>query len=212
MNTMIWLENYSIMSFIILSYIILYLSRRKTLSLIERHIKKKLFLDFLIRLASNFRFRINNIWKDFILPIVTVLIFDSIITIIFIDSIFLRNFVLPPAIQIINLTLLHPVTEEILMRGFLFGAFFLNLGEFIGERMLNNRMAIYSSLYKLYIIATLVIQAYIFAYYHSNLTYLNFLIRFISGLLYGFLYIYSKRNLLPPILAHAIHNLYALLI
>ena len=204
MNMMVWPEDYSITSLIVLLYLILYLFRGKIFSLIEKYVEKKSLLDFLIRLASNFRLGIDNIWRDLILPITSVLVFDIIITLMLIESISHSNFTLPQITQIINPVILHPIAEEILVRGLFLGVLLI-LCEYAKDKTSD------FTTYTLYAIVW-VLQAYIFAICHINPTYLSFLIRFVSGLLYGFLYIFSKRNLLPPIIAHAIHNLYTFLV
>jgi len=89
---------------------------------------------------------------------------------------------------------LSPVAEEFLVRGFLLGCFFY-----------------FSSLTKekyrpYFITGVLMSTSLVFLVSHDNFTIFQSISRFSSSLLYGILYLAYRRNLLPPIVAHASWN------
>ena len=103
---------------------------------------------------------------------------------------------------------LNPISEEVVMRGFIFGCFFLTTPGLIIKLLKNRKFIKFSfPFHKLWVILMLLLQAYLFAICHENPTLFNWSIRLSSGLLYGLLYLVYKRNLLPSITAHITHNL-----
>ena len=87
---------------------------------------------------------------------------------------------------------LVPVIEEFVYRGLIFGVLLLIVDSLKNQLFKNIALGLALSL-----------QTVIFALSHEALT-LNVLL---GGFLFGLLFLYSKKNLLPGILAHAIHNL-----
>jgi len=95
---------------------------------------------------------------------------------------------------------LHPAVEEFVFRGLVFGLLLMILNSF---RKLHVSVLIQVPTF--FILS--FFQAVIFAQYHDSLIIL------VQGLLFGLLFIGHKRfgsqnNLLPPIIAHAVHNLF----
>jgi len=106
---------------------------------------------------------------------------------------------LPLPVQLISSVLLAPMSEELLVRGFLlsyvviFAITLKNIG--------------LGNWYGFIVGLGLGIVTLIFTVAHGNYSQYQFVSRFAAGLLYGLLYLASDRNLLPPILAHAAANL-----
>jgi len=96
---------------------------------------------------------------------------------------------------------LSPIAEEFLVRGILFGMFlaFLKAAEKYTSKVEEAQPGAITLL--------LFFQAIVFGVHHENVSHANLLLRILSGLLYGTLYLLYDRNLLPPIVAHISQNL-----
>jgi membrane protease YdiL (CAAX protease family) len=100
---------------------------------------------------------------------------------------------------------LNPISEEFLVRGIGLGVF-IHLAERISDRLKKGEPVKYG----IYLFGLLFIS-YIFTINHANYTTYQFVSRFMQAMLYGSLYLFGGRNLLPPMIAHAAHNLFLIL-
>lgn len=99
-----------------------------------------------------------------------------------------------------------PIGEEILFRGLVFGVMFLVLIPLLIKILKVSKKELDKN--RFYLVAALVLQSLLFTVMHENPHLVNFLIRFLGGLVYGFLYILNKYNLLPSMITHLAHNLF----
>jgi len=166
--------------------------------LVERAINV-LQAEYFKELIYGLRLEKKNLFWTFIFPAVLGSVLE-------LPNLFImRPFRLPKNepwwILFISSDLLSPIAEEFLWRGLLFGAFlaFIEALEKQGARLKSIKPGI----------ATLMLffQAFFFGAWHENVNSANLLLRTISGLLYGALYLLYGRNLLPAISAHISQNL-----
>jgi len=95
--------------------------------------------------------------------------------------------------------LLVPIIEEFVYRGLFFGLLLVLVNSLnLKDPLLKNT----------FLFLALLTQSIIFAMGHESATRSVLL----GGFLFGLLFLYSKKNLLPGILAHTIHNLLMILI
>ena len=187
---------------ILLFYVIVYIYRNKIFRTIKKRLKNKDQIDSLKLLASNFKFKIGNWWYSVIFSMIIAIIMDIIIILIF--KIPMKPYSEPLWFAIIFRSLFNPVSEEVLIRGFIFGAFFLTIFKLV-EKL--RKRPFNPTFLRGWIVVALFLQTYIFASSHENPALFNWTIRLSSGILYGLLYLLHKRNLLPPVVAHITHNL-----
>jgi len=101
----------------------------------------------------------------------------------------------PIVIYVIVSCIFAPIMEEIL-QGAMLSALFLIFSRYWTDlRTINLMMA-----------AGLVFSAVLFAFFHENPAFVNWLVRFFMFVLYGGLYYLNRWNLLPAIVAHATWN------
>ena len=164
-------------------------------------------MDIIKLFASNFKFKIDNFWLTISLPIILTVTLDVIIVWVF--QIPMKPYPEPFWFQLTIRSFLNPISEEVLTRGFIFGCFFLTTFTLI--EILLRKGKIISSFpsysHKTWVVLMLLLQTYLFASWHENPAFFNWVVRLSSGFLYGLLYLAYKRNLLPPIAAHITHNL-----
>ena len=99
--------------------------------------------------------------------------------------------------------ILAPIAEEFIFRGF-FISFAIFLGLYLIKPHTKNTEFIVNNV-------ALFVITFFFALGHPNRTVFDFMARFLLGLLAGLLYVLSERNLLPPMIAHAVFNWYVIL-
>jgi membrane protease YdiL (CAAX protease family) len=105
---------------------------------------------------------------------------------------------LPLPVVFILRSVFTPISEEIIFRGLLLGAF-ANLFFLIFQKI-----KAYERVVDCFF---LVISSLIFMAAHNNYNFsILDLPRLFFGLLYGYLYLSSGKNLAPPIIAHGLHN------
>ena len=201
------LVNKAIFPIFTLLYIAFYLKRRKIFKLLRKRIKNKDQIEVIKLFASNFKLKVGNFWSTIILPMVLIITLDVFIMWIF--QIPMKPYQEPLWFQLIVISFLNPISEEVLTRGFMFGCFFLTTFTLV-EEILRKRRLISSfpaPFHKIWIVLMLLLQTYLFASWHENPALFNWVVRLSSGFLYGLLYLAYERNLLPPIVAHIAHNL-----
>ncbi|MEM3556073.1 MAG: CPBP family intramembrane glutamic endopeptidase [Candidatus Micrarchaeia archaeon] len=93
-----------------------------------------------------------------------------------------------------------PIAEEFVFRGFILSSILFDFKVITKFRKLPKTAELLVSL------AALLVSSFLFSFLHENVAREQFMIRFLSGVLYGALYLMSNRNLLPPIIAHAVWN------
>lgn len=185
-----------------LLYAIFYIYRFEFFSKIKKYLKNKAQIKALKLLAYNFKFKLGNWIFTILIPMISAIILDIIIMLIF--RIPMRPYDEPFWFILIFRSLINPIAEEVVVRAFILGAFFLTtitLVEMLYRRKFNPIFK------KFWMVCSLVLQVIIFATAHENPALFNWVIRISSGFLYGGFYLLSKRNLLPPIVAHITHNL-----
>jgi membrane protease YdiL (CAAX protease family) len=106
--------------------------------------------------------------------------------------------------------LLHPISEEFLIRGLLLGGFFTWLFPCKFKNKKLPQITKHILKHGITLIGVLF-SSLVFAISHYNPIFFHFAIRFSASILFSLLYLASGRNLLPPIVAHAAGNLYILL-
>ena len=96
---------------------------------------------------------------------------------------------------------LNPIYEEFAYRGIGIGMIVVPIAETARDK--TKKYAIY--------LAGMLMIAYVFTISHDNGTVFQFISRFSLSMLFGLLYLFSGRNLLPPMIAHAASNLFMVL-
>ncbi|MEM2507271.1 MAG: CPBP family intramembrane glutamic endopeptidase [Nitrososphaeria archaeon] len=187
-------------------YIALYFYRIKIFNMIKKHVSKKPLLEAIQMLANNFRFNIGKFWLTILIPMILAILLD--VGIMFIFQLPMKPYPEPFWFGITIRSFFNPISEEVLVRGFIFGAFFLSIFPLI-EKLY--KIKINQILKHIWVVVSLFLQAIVFATSHENPALFNWTIRISSGLLYGGLYLAYKKNLLPSIAAHITHNLVILL-
>lgn len=118
---------------------------------------------------------------------------------ILVGYLFFKEFpALDSTLQIMLLTTIFVVQaffEEIAFRGIIFG---LALSLIDKVKVKEKRMR--------YIAIALLIQSSIFAVLHLQFGILQMSLRFLTGIIYGLIFIFSKRNILPSTAAHLVYN------
>jgi len=97
----------------------------------------------------------------------------------------------------INSIIVAPIVEEVLFRGILFAIIILCIYSIFFKK-LNWRIGYFSRA-----AIGLLVTSLAFSFAHGTLD-----ARFISGLIFGFVYLLDKRNLLPAVIAHAVDNIF----
>ena len=157
------------------------------------------------KFAKRFRGAFTEFAEGFKLkkvPAKTILL--SIVSIIALDILYVTLYpsgqLNTPPFSIISTTILHPIVEEFIYRGLYFGVMVLviNTGAII--------LHLPAEIKKPLIILPITIQAISFGIDH-NATLQAFQGILLALLFIGHNKIKSKNNLLPPIIAHATHNI-----
>lgn len=158
--------------------------------------KKLIFTKYLRLIFGNCKIRYNNWFTTLLLPLVFTLTFWFYLSC---QMDYSPNVNLPILYKI-NSILLAPLWEEILFRGIVLGlviAFFTGMfTKFKWQRGILSKWGIN--------ICALFIVAIVFSLFHK----FKIDLKYISGLIYGFVYILDKKNLLPAVLAHFFHNFF----
>lgn len=182
---------------VILSALFIYTLKDEILAILKTPYKNY-FKEFLSR------FNIDRVsWTNVGLSIAILFFLDfTIMT--------LTNTVWPPEENLISpgfilSSFIAPIGEEFLFRGLIFGVFLLLL---VPKTFKALKISKGLDKNKLYIAFALVLQSLFFTIMHENPHIVNFLIRFLGGLIYGFLYVLNNYNLLPAIITHLAHNFF----
>lgn len=187
-------------------YVLLYISYRKEIIPLRKRIDK--FPSFLKNAIKD---AIKGMRADFSNPIHILLI--SFLSVFILDLILIsvfkqpmRSYNEPIWFAFIIRGIFNPIYEEVLYRGFWLGivAFMLiNAKRYLtqkGEEPSN-----------VWFVPFLLLTSLLFMSAHHNWAIIPDTTRFLHGLLYGILYLFSDRNLAMPITAHAINNLLIIL-
>ena len=155
--------------------------------------------DFLLQIADDMKLDLGKPWKTVLVPILV--IFVTYIGWIFYRTTVFQTFLTfsitePLPLFVVTSGILAPISEEILHCFFLSALFILFI------HIYKNKWIIIGMCF-----AALMIVSYIFANAHTNLTSVNWLLRFFQFMVYGGLYYLYGRNLLPAIIAHSTWNL-----
>lgn len=184
---------------ILMTYLLSLRYGNKLMIMVSKHTKNRNFKKDMKILFYNFKIRLENPIFTIFAPIIMVLIMDILIMLSF------KTPMLPydePMWFLIAIRgIIGPIAEEIFFRGVIFGFILLSTFQLFSKNNKNNNC-------KIWAIIALLIQSLIFAFYHNNPSSFNWVIRILSGFLYGSLYLLNKRNLLPAIIAHMAHNLF----
>jgi len=110
------------------------------------------------------------------------------------------------SIPIFLAVVLAPVSEQFLL------VLLLLLGLYVLERLCSRRGLSFKHYELLSSVYCLLFSAFILAAYHGNFSVYSLVARFASFLLFGGLWMLSKRNFLPAIVAHSATNLFLFLV
>jgi len=162
--------------------------------------KSKKLIGVTEKILSLFRIRINNAFTSIILPILLVGGFLAYILS------FNVNFAPPEpgVISLLNVIIVSPIYEEIMFRGLILGGFLLFFSwlAFKVIKWKENKITKFSvSTTSLFIVSVL------FSIAHKGVLDL----RYISGVIFGAVYLIDKKNLLPAIIGHSLNNLIVVL-
>lgn len=182
---------------VVLSALLIYTLKDEILAILKTPYKNQ-FRELLSR------FKIDKVsWMNVGLSIAILFFLDfTIMT--------LTNTVWPPEENLISpgfilSSFIAPIGEEFLFRGLIFGVFLLL---FVPKAFKALKFSKNLNRNKLYIAFALVLQSLFFTIMHENPHIINFSIRFLGGMIYGFLYVLNNYNLLPAIITHLAHNLF----
>ena len=120
---------YFLPSFFSILYIIIYFCCKKLFRLIKTQLNE-FQINFIRSLAYHLRFEIGNYWS-IILPIISVLVLDEMILKLFGKMIAYPE---PLIFLILIRGILNPLSEEILIRGLMFGCLLIYIFTFIIEK------------------------------------------------------------------------------
>ena len=149
-----------------------------------------------------FNFHYKNLFITILLPIIIIFVFLTIFRFAALQELSPgRAGELPIIISILSIIIIGPFFEEFFLRGLILG------GSFFLASKLKNKSATW-----FFIIIGFLIQLFVFVWIHGSLemtTRTYYLI--LTGLIYSFMFIFYKKNLLVPIIAHLVANLFILL-
>jgi len=148
----------------------------------RRKIKQRLSSFF------NWTFPSDKPFRLFCLPLIFILLLESLFLKQTIDNLFLFSFTF----------LTQPLTEEIIFRGVIFGYLIKK-----SERRKQDKKK-----YIMYIILSLIFQSLLFTSIHweTKLTAIPSI--FLSGIIYGIVFMFSGRNVLVSTIMHIASNLF----
>lgn len=137
-------------------------------------------------------------------PFITILIpfFLSIIVFILFTLITkkfgydLVGYDIPLLYSIFSSVVIAPFFEELVLRGMILGSFL-----YFSEEIVSKSLRI------IFISAGFILQLFLFVLAHQRTHPLEISFLIINGLVYSLLFIFYKRNLLPPVIAHLTNNL-----
>lgn len=102
--------------------------------------------------------------------------------------------------SLITFIIIGPFFEEFFLRGVILG------GSFFISKNLNSKFASW-----FFITAGFLIQLFIFVWIHGYSSFINNLFLLITGIFYSLLFIYYKKDILVPFVAHAAANVFIIL-
>jgi len=181
----------------VIAVILLYKNWSKIAAAYRRQSSKyEKFVGVINDILGLFKIRINNFFLSIVLPM---LLIGGVWTYIF-------SFGARPAppepgiINLLNAVIITPIYEEIMFRGLILGVCFL-IFFWLAFKVLKWKE---TKISKLNInITALLIVSIIFSIAHKGV--LDF--RYISGVIFGVVYLIDNKNLLPAIIGHSLNNL-----
>ncbi len=161
-------------------------------------------LDFLYIYRSNLRLEYEGWFLTLAIPILSVLFLDLVVFKLMF-GLSLADYGENLIYGILVRGILNPFSEEIIFRGFFLGMFAATMIEVYRYQFSKKASDIIYVPFLLFV-------SFLFVLPHNNYQLAPDLVRLLSGLLYGSLYLFSKRNLLPAIVAHAFSNILIVLL
>ena len=147
--------------------------------------------------ATDMKFKIGNMWKTLLTPIVVTVIL-YVAWVLFFKHFFngFPHFPINDPLITLDFVTLAPIAEQIL-QGFLLSAFFLYSNFYYKNKWEVGIICLFG----------LLLSAILITSIHENPYPIYWLIRFSSFIIYGTLYYLNERNLLPAIVAHSAWNI-----
>ena len=145
-----------------------------------------------------FSFKYENFLKSILIPILSSFIVLSLFR--FISGIPLMEGRITSWFGWVSFLITGPFFEELFLRGLVLG------GSFYLSSKLRNKYASY-----FFIALGFLLQLFVFVWIHGYSETVRVLYLVIIGLLYSALFLFSKREVLPAMIAHAVTNLIIIL-
>lgn len=111
--------------------------------------------------------------------------------------------------SIVN-SLLVPFNEEIFFRGLIFWALGITLATLLWKILdwlkKKSDFKEHPFLPVHFVYVVIVIQGLIFSYFHFDQNFVVFLLKILMGIVYGCLFYFNNKNLLPAMVSHGVYN------
>lgn len=163
--------------------------------------KQRKHYAFFKEVLLNFKVKYDSPWQIVLPSIVSIAVttFALIVLSRFLGAqVYLSHYGEPLWFRLIGRTILNPLSEEVLFRGAILGGILLTGVPYLSKGRIRGKM---------YVSLVVVLQAFYFAYTHGEHNIVSLTTRFLNGIVFSSFYLAYKRNLLPAIAGHIIHNL-----